>query len=445
MAAPIRGQRDRRGWDDARLVEATRGGDQEAWAALYSRHLEYTRAVAARRTPDAASAEDAVAVGWASAFERLGTLRDPAKFRPWVAAAVGHAAVDEMRRTQRIVPSEDLTAVAGEDDPVAEAGVAAADRASRAIVARRAFLALPERHRKVLAMALVDDMAPKQIAAALDLDPNAVSQLLHRAKNGLRRSYVRARLPNSAPEQCRQAHELTIEYARGNESVRPEIAAHLAECDFCAARLTEVLSTRGGAWALFGAVPIALVALGSLPRKTLTILRTAFHSGLEGLQSGVQGVTSLPMPVAGGIAGGSVAVAAAVVTLGTGVVPLPGGNSSRPPAASASASQPAAATPGTQVPAGAPVSQGGPTGGNGGAGGGGQAGAGHVGGVSKAAHPTIPTVLTPAAAARLTTTTSSTTSTTAPAASTTAPGASTTAPGASTTVPAASTTVPAGS
>lgn len=415
MATPTRGKRDRRGWDDARLVEASRSGDEAAWAALYSRHLDYTRAIAARRTADRASAEDAVAIGWAKAFERLDDLRDPARFRSWVGAAVGHAAADEVRRTERVVPSDDLTALAGDEDPVADAGVAAADRASRATVARRAFLALPERHRRVLAMALVDDLSPKQIAAELDLDPNAVSQLVHRAKNGLRRSYVRARLPESTPAKCRHAHELTIEYARGNEAVRPEITAHLAECDFCAARLTEALATRGGVWALFGSVPFALIALGALPKRTLSLVRAAFHSGTEAFQSAVQGVTSLPAPAVGGLAGGSVAVAAAVVTFSTGVVPLPGAHPSRSPASPAAAAPSTAGNPGSGPGSGGPGAQGPPT------------------GSGSAAHPGA-VLPGPTVTGRTTTTTSSTTSTT------TRTGASTTTVGASTTTTPSSTT-----
>jgi RNA polymerase sigma factor (sigma-70 family) len=408
MAAPIGRHFERRGWDDARLVEASREGDQAAWATLYARHLDYTRAVAARRTADRTIAEDAVAVGWARAFERVGTLRDPSKFRPWVSAAVRHAALDEVRRNQRFVHSEDLTTLADDDDPVADAGVAAADRASRAIVARRAFLALPERHRKVLGMALVEDKSAKQIAAALALDPNAVNQLLHRAKNGLRRSYVNARLPVSTPQQCRRAHELTIDYVRGDESVREEIATHLAGCDFCAARLTEAVETRGAAWALFGASPVALIAMGSLSKKTLSALRAAFGTGVDWLQSSAQGVTSLPTPIAGGIAGSSVAVATAVVTVSIGVVPLPGGQTDRPPAASA-APQTAGSGLGSIPPlegsgSNVGVASGGHT----------EGGPGAFQGSSSPTHPTssvFALVTTTSAAARATTTTSSTVST----------------------------------
>jgi hypothetical protein len=42
-------------------------------------------------------------------------------------------------------------------------------------------------------------MPVKQIAATFDLDPNAVSRLFDRAKNDLRRSYERSRLPDSVP------------------------------------------------------------------------------------------------------------------------------------------------------------------------------------------------------------------------------------------------------
>ena len=423
MAAPSNGRRDRREWDDARLVEASRAGDGASWAVLYARHLDYTRAVAARRTADQASSEDAVAVGWARAFERLASLRDPAKFRPWVAAAVAHAALDESRRTQRVVPSDDLTALAGEEDPVADAGVAAADRASRAIFARRAFLALPERHRKVLAMALVDDLSPKQIAATLDMDPNAVSQLLHRAKNGLRRSYLRARLPDSTPEPCRRAHELTIDYARGDDSVRPEITGHLAECDFCAARLTEVLSTRSGAWALFGATPIALLAVSALPRKTISAVRAAFQTGLDGIQSGVQGVTSLPMPVAGAFAGGSAVVVAAVVTVSTGIVPLPPGQSG-PANAPVAAAQPASAGSSVSPP---PVTDNGFSLGTSSAHGGGGTGADHGTSPSTTAKTTstISALLT-TTTAKLLSSTTTTTTTTIPTTTTTTPATTST-------------------
>lgn len=168
---------------DTVLVHAARAGRGDAMTALFHRHRPAALGVARRRLSCRADVDDAVAEAFTRTFERLGTLRDPACFRPFLLACVRNAARDRYRGVARLVAGDTLCERPHAAQSV-EGAVEAAEDAGRlaAAVGR-----LAARQRFALHRFYWDDAPVAQIASELGLSTNATTQLLFRARASLAR------------------------------------------------------------------------------------------------------------------------------------------------------------------------------------------------------------------------------------------------------------------
>jgi RNA polymerase sigma-70 factor (ECF subfamily) len=82
---------------DGDLVARVRSGDRWAEDALYRRHARPIARLVARLLGSSEEIEDVVHDAFVSAFEQIGRLREPEKFRAWL----GRIAVIKVRRTLR--------------------------------------------------------------------------------------------------------------------------------------------------------------------------------------------------------------------------------------------------------------------------------------------------------------------------------------------------------
>jgi RNA polymerase sigma factor (sigma-70 family) len=87
---------------DAELVRRLRSGDEAAWSIFVERYSRYVLAIARRayglREQDA---EDVFQELFARAHSHLGSLRDDAALRPWVAQLTRRLCVDRHRAAGR--------------------------------------------------------------------------------------------------------------------------------------------------------------------------------------------------------------------------------------------------------------------------------------------------------------------------------------------------------
>ncbi|MFV2069552.1 MAG: RNA polymerase sigma factor [Pirellulales bacterium] len=86
---------------DAELVARVRHGDVEAFGQLIERYERSLLAAALAKLHDFHSAEDVVQATLLLAFRRLETLRDEAKFGPWL-TKIAHVQVVESVRARQI-------------------------------------------------------------------------------------------------------------------------------------------------------------------------------------------------------------------------------------------------------------------------------------------------------------------------------------------------------
>lgn len=97
-----------------------------------------------------------------------------------------------VQRRELAVEPEALTALADAQQSADEAG---AGHAAQAQPLRAALQGLPARQRMALAMWTYADASVAEIAAALEIEPNAAHQLLHRAKQAMKQQLAQGERP----------------------------------------------------------------------------------------------------------------------------------------------------------------------------------------------------------------------------------------------------------
>jgi RNA polymerase sigma-70 factor (ECF subfamily) len=161
--------------DATARVEAARAGDRRAFAALYRDHARTIHGVLLARLPRA-ELRDAMQEVFTVALTKLGDLRDPSAFSPWLASIARNLARDWHKRHRELSrPPERL-----DDERGASRGL------DDALDLLEAMRELPEGHREILVLRFVEGMTGPEIAAAVGLTPGSVRVKLHRAVTMLR-------------------------------------------------------------------------------------------------------------------------------------------------------------------------------------------------------------------------------------------------------------------
>lgn len=83
------------------LIQQSRQGSREAFAALYDRFARALFLDLVGRVGSREDAEDALQAVFLKAWTRLGSLRDDARFTPWLFRLARNRAIDVLRRRRR--------------------------------------------------------------------------------------------------------------------------------------------------------------------------------------------------------------------------------------------------------------------------------------------------------------------------------------------------------
>jgi RNA polymerase sigma-70 factor (ECF subfamily) len=175
---------------DVQLVGRCRAGDAAAWNELVERFSRYVYAIAVRgyRLPDH-DAEDVFQDVFARAYERLGSLRDDAAIRPWLAQLTRNACVDRLRASAREQP---------EEEPAAEAVDATLERLDEALAVRDALESVSADCREILDGFFARDESYRTIGERLDLPAGTIASRISRCLGKLR-AYLEGRNPAAGP------------------------------------------------------------------------------------------------------------------------------------------------------------------------------------------------------------------------------------------------------
>jgi RNA polymerase sigma-70 factor (ECF subfamily) len=159
--------------EESSLVGAAQGGDRGAFGRLYERYARMVHGILLARVPRK-DAEDLVQDVFLLAMRRLGSLREPGAFGPWLASIARNRASDFHRRGDP-ESSELPDDLSRSDPPGAEARAAL-----------EAIRSLPEAYRETLILRLVEGMTGPEIASRTGLTPASVRVNLHRGMKQLR-------------------------------------------------------------------------------------------------------------------------------------------------------------------------------------------------------------------------------------------------------------------
>ncbi len=189
---------------DAAVVLRVRAGRRDEFAALVDRYLPVAHAVCYAQLRNVTDAEDAAQDAFIKAYEALDGLREPAKFGPWLLSIVRNVCRNHQRSRARESERIDaLAALAQEPDsqPV--------DQDLRPVV-RAQIDALDAIHREVLLLHYYGGRSIKDIAALLELSPDAVKKRLQRAREALSARMLQHLEPAVAPQHAHKDRVKTI-------------------------------------------------------------------------------------------------------------------------------------------------------------------------------------------------------------------------------------------
>ncbi|MDO4918376.1 sigma-70 family RNA polymerase sigma factor [Kocuria sp.] len=253
---------------DEHLLTAVREGDTSAFGELFERHRGAALAVARMHSRNEADAQDLVSEAFTRVLGLLREGRGPREFlRAYLVTAVSRLAADRANDLSRTRPEDPqpegpLDRVEFFDDIVVR-------QVDSAVVAR-AFASLPERWQEVLWYLEVEGRRPRQVASVVGSQPNAVSALGKRAREGLRAAYMQEHVSAQALEDCHRYSSQLGAFARGSltPSRTAVVQEHLDGCRRCTAEYLQLqdlgLGMRGWILPVLAGLPLWSGAGGRL-------------------------------------------------------------------------------------------------------------------------------------------------------------------------------------
>jgi RNA polymerase sigma-70 factor (ECF subfamily) len=163
---------------DAELVHRCRAGEAEAWNELVERFSRYVYAVCVRgfRLSEA-DAEDVFQEVFARAYVNLGSLRDDAALRPWLAQLTRRLCIDSVARSKREQPAA---------EPIEDGVSADLDEIDEAFAVREALATLPDACQEILDRFFTRDQSYRTISSELDLPAGTIASRIARCLVKLR-------------------------------------------------------------------------------------------------------------------------------------------------------------------------------------------------------------------------------------------------------------------
>jgi len=163
---------------DAELVEAMGRGDVSAFEELYQRHRDWVYRLAWRFTGNEPDALDVLQETFTYLLQKAPRLQLWVRLSTFLYPVVKNIAITLRRRRGRSAALDTVPEPAAPLSP----GPCPFELGDLASVLR----VLPELHREVLLMRVVDDMTLEEIAVALDIPLGTVKSRLHNALAKLR-------------------------------------------------------------------------------------------------------------------------------------------------------------------------------------------------------------------------------------------------------------------
>lgn len=247
---------------DAALLARVRDGDDEAYAALYARHLEAAERLARQLCRSSAAADDLVGDAFAAILAALRNGAGPTEaFRPYLLTTVRNRSYRRGRTPEDPVDPQEGTGTLD--------GAVFDDDGDDQRLMVEAYRSLPERWQLVLWHTEIEGQRPAEVAPLVGLSPHATAALAHRAREGLREAYLQAHLKADTPPGCAFTVAHLGALVRGNLGARDrtKVDGHLTGCSRCQHLRSELLGVNRALRSIVAPIVLGSATAAYLARR----------------------------------------------------------------------------------------------------------------------------------------------------------------------------------
>jgi len=189
--------------DDSTLVNASLGGDREAFGQIVTRYQALIASLAYSATGNLSQSEDVAQETFVTAWKHLKFLQEPGKVRGWLCGIARRIAANAYRQAQKepaqgAAPLELLAETPTADAPPAEHAMTREEE----MLLWRTLEQIPETYREPLILYYREEHSVERVAQSLELSSEAVRQRLSRGRKLLEEqvtAFVEGALRQSAP------------------------------------------------------------------------------------------------------------------------------------------------------------------------------------------------------------------------------------------------------
>ena len=171
---------------DETLVMLTLAGEQTAYEVLVTRHQNVVVSSAMSVTKNRFMAEDAAQDAFVTAWMKLNTLQDPAKYRLWVCRIAKNCALNMIGRYRNFLPlevAENLNISDDRNQNPAEIYVLSEERNE----VNKSIETLPEKVKQVIHLHYFEKLSIAEIADRMRVSEGTVKWQLHDGRKRLRK------------------------------------------------------------------------------------------------------------------------------------------------------------------------------------------------------------------------------------------------------------------
>lgn len=170
--------------EEIKLVQRLKGGDRDAFDALYEKYKNTLLRMAFLVSGRMEDAEDIVQETFVKCYLHIGELKKNEGFRSWLFQILYRTAYRQIKKSRREIPDEEIGIRADATD-----GVTSLDRIIRTESERlvnSAVQSLDFKHRAVVILFYYNEMSTREIAKVLECTEGTVKSRLFTARKKLR-------------------------------------------------------------------------------------------------------------------------------------------------------------------------------------------------------------------------------------------------------------------
>jgi RNA polymerase sigma-70 factor (ECF subfamily) len=183
---------------DTELVKLAKVGNADAFTQLFQRYKGPIRGYLAGLVDNSEDADDLTQRAFLNAWDKLPTLHEDSRFKPWIFTIARNLAYD-YGRLQARSPSQSLERFKERTDTVD--GINLEDETAVKELVNIALAELPPKYRDCLLLLIKGEFSRDEIAALLKISKTSVSTYICTARKLFRQAYYRLRDDADATEK----------------------------------------------------------------------------------------------------------------------------------------------------------------------------------------------------------------------------------------------------